>query len=425
MLAKWLNFTFFLSLIMTSTPLWGQAENGTNCYRFLQPETPISSTSPDAQRAEIWCYQNFKSGLFIYNADDSEVRAETSLYLDSKGIITHGVLVSGELSLYRILAVQFNPYSIPLSEPRGAPRARPNEIHASADSARQILELLKSEPSLPIERFALTSEKYSAYVPTERIPWRGYWWPYAGRPLSAGANSPLAKYDRIVSAQTGSNPGARAWENSRHYYKGINWEGHCNGWVASAILRKEPTQALRDPVTGLIVSVSDQKGILSERDYCASTAFYGRRYRGQAGNDISDIYPALFHKVIVYYIGFAGKPVAIDYRRDSPVENHIITGYSMEMERTGPRTVKVTAQLEVRKYDRTSSWPPGPAPSYTRTYRYVLREDSNGQIISGYWLSENPDFLWVPLSSPRCKSQNPNISEAWTVHILNLPPANP
>src|SRR5262249_43999970 len=150
------------------------------------------------------------------------------------------------------------------------------------------------------------------------FPWRGYWWPFKGQSLAG----PLSRYDQFVAARTGSNPGSRAWEASHHYSTGIWWQGHCNGWAASALLRAHPSTAKRDRVSGVVFSVSDQKGILAEKDFCAAVAFFGHRENGLPTDDPYDIHPALFHQTLTYYIGQLHKPVAMDYHADPVIDNH-------------------------------------------------------------------------------------------------------
>lgn len=412
-----------LGIFTAISPLKLRAETTPTCYRILKSETAEASATPHGDEFEVWCYQNVSEGLFIFNADGDRVSAETALLIDEKNEIIHGSMVADEVSLHRVSAHQFNPFSIPLVEPRGESPARPEEIRAAFDTAPAVLDQFRVGQRIPAADLVLNPGRAIASVPRDRLPWRGYWWPYKGMPLARNSGSPLGKYDRFVTSYSGSNPGSADWERSRHAYRGINWEGHCNGWAASAILRKEPKIRKRDPRTGIVFTVADQKGILSERDYCASTAFFGRRYNAKPGQDISDIYPDLFHKTITYYIGQLGKPVALDYKRGFEVDNHIASGYRMNVEKLNSNTYRITTVLTVHKYDSSSRASPGVAPTYKRTYRYQLKVDGNGQIASGRWLSGNPDFLWVPLASPKCRTQNPQIEEDWTVRILGLPPA--
>ena len=114
----------------------------------------------------------------------------------------------------------------------------------------------------------------------------------------------------VRTPRTETCPGAAAWESTNHRYQGTWWEGHCNGWAASSVLRVQPVASKRDPCSGLVFSVSEQKGLLAERDLC---------------------------------------------------------------------------------------------------------------IVGGSWFSDNPDFLWVPLSPGTCDENNPRVQETWLQAVLNLP----
>lgn len=413
-----ISFAGLLGLLILPINLKAE-ETPTRCYQFTLTESPANSRhTHQSPRKEVWCYQQLSSPsgvLYIYNADDKTVRPELSMLIDTFGFITHGSLLAGSLTTHKVDSKKFNPYSIPTEEPKGQPRVSPAHEAQIDSSAQENLKFLLSQSPSSIE-FSLQEGTFSAS--TQILPWRGYWWPYKGAPLYGSSSSPLAKYDRFVRARTGRNPGAQSWESANHRFSGTWWEGHCNGWAASSVLRAEPRRSKTDPLSGVTFTVADQKGILSETDYCANVAFFGRRYRGRPGDNIRDIDPATFHRTLVYYIGQIGKPVSIDYRADSAVDNHVISGYRMTLTRIGSNTYSVTTVLKVHKYDGTRSQPPGVAPSYSRTYRYTLRETSTGLV--GSWRSLNPDFLWVPLSIADCGSNNPRVSHATVQQILNL-----
>ena len=81
-------------------------------------------------------------------------------------------------------------------------------------------------------------------------------------------------------------------------------------------------------------------------------------------------------------------------------------------------SLEVTAVLQMHKYDGKNTDEVGVAPRYTRTYRYVLNTDVGGVITSGYWISGNPDFMWVPLSPSTCRSGNSWVNEEWVQAII-------
>lgn len=401
-----------LSLISLSA----DATERSLCFR-------LSMSGPEAEseehaRSETWCYQHPAelggSVLFIYNADQEEARPELAMLVEKDGTITHGSLMNDELSIHRSRG-GFNPYNVPLAEPEGGRAVGPGEEKASAASVRATLATLaahRGEMAVSSGAELSTGESLASGSAAFK-PWRGYWWPQKGATLASG---PLARFDAYVKTQTGSNPGSAAYERSHHGYSGVWWSGHCNGWAASSVLRNEPRVSRTG--SGITFSVSDLKGLLAETDYCAAVAFFGSRNRGGGNN--GDIRPHLFHKTLRYYIGSLRKPVAMDYRSDEAVDNHVISAYSMNMEPTGPDTFRVTTVLTVHKYDLSKTNNPGIAPAYSRTYKYNLRVDSNGNAVGGSWISGNPDFLWVPLSPKDCSSNNARLSREWVSKILSM-----
>jgi hypothetical protein len=411
-------FILTLAFLSIHSPAKSQADTPATCYRFSMPDSPANSASLTRERAEVWCYQKISQpvvGTYIYNADSEVARPELSILIEPDGIMTHGSLLSGDLSVHRLKAAQFNPFSIPLKEPKFLPTIFVPHTEQFSESLQKNLNFLMSQPPL-FEDFAIQEGESNQNASIK--PWRGYWWPYKGQPLYGSSSSPLAKYDKFVKARTGSNPGARSWESANHSYSGTWWEGHCNGWAASSVLRRQPTSSKTDSASGVTFSVADIKGILAETDYCANVAFFGKRYRGSSSN-LYDISPGSFHRTLTYYIGSLGKPVAVDYRRDSAVDNHVISGYTTNISRTGSNTYAVTTVVRIHKYDGTRNTSPGTAPQYTRTYKYTLRESSDGSL-SGSWRSTNPDFLWVPLSTGDCNSNNARIRHSRVQEILDL-----
>lgn len=402
------------------------SETQPNCYSFTLADSP-EADAVIVENKETWCYQKLNSPqgtIFVFNADADKVVPELSFLVDADGVMTHASLMQGQRTVHKILAKEFNPFSIPYNEPKNMQSLVPQFVNKELlKSANEALRVLSTSDAKLAQINTLEMDVGEIVEDTDIKPWRGYWWAYNGRRLSNGANSPMAKYDRFVKAREGSSPGAQAWENSRHRYHGINWEGHCNGWAASSVIRPEPINSKFDEKSGMTFSVSDQKGLLAETDYCVKVAFFGNRYRG-SGSNPRDIGPALFHKTLRYYIGTLKKPVATDYKRFEDVDNHVISGYTMNIKKTGTNTYAVTTKIRIHKYDKGPSSEPGMAPLYTRTYSYRLHEDADGTL-TGSWTSGNPDFLWVPLAIMDCNNNNPRINHDRIQEILDLPSLAP
>lgn len=394
-----------------------------SCYQFERTDSPGRESSAAVVRSETWCYRNLENApgsRMVFNVDGLRTRPEMSILVEPGGFLTHASLLAGELTVHKVRSDDFNPFQIPLEEPHGLePVLLPSDagLERSVEEAERVLR----GSGVSMEVLNLREGSIRASVPPRALPWRGFWWPYRNQTISGRSDSPLAKYDRFVQASTGRNPGAAVWENQRNRYKGVHWEGHCNGWAAASILRAEPRAPRRDPVSGVVFTVSDQKGILSENDYCVQHAFFGSRNRGRATDDARDIRPDLFHQTLQYYIGQLGKPVAFDYNAGSSVDNHVISGYQMDIRRTGAGRFAVVTRVTVHGYDSSKIEIPGVAPTYERTYRYNLFTDASGRLTGGSWSSANPDFLWVPLSPRDCSTHNPRVVEEWTARIMRLP----
>lgn len=391
-----------------------------SCYRFEMQESAAMSAIPILS-TETWCYREMPNpvgSVFIYNADSDRAKAELAAIVEPDGVVTHASLNKGKLTTHKVNGADLNPLPVPLTEPAHLiPRTEDSDVDVS-----DALNVLLRTRSADVPNLSVEEGTFEATVPSANLPWRGFWWSYKSNALAGTSNSPLAKYDRYVQARTGIMPRVASWERTYHKYKGISWEGHCNGWAASAVLRAEPKTSKIYAPTGLVFSVSDQKGILAEEDYCAVVAFYGTRNYGKASNNPRDIHPQDFHKVLSYYIGQLGKVVAIDYFASRTVDNHLVSGYTFDIVRKNADTFTVSAKLTVHKYDSSYKMAPGIAPTYIRNYKYNLRVNSAGTITGGSWISANPDFLWVPLSPTDCSSNNPRMKQELVNEILRLPP---
>jgi hypothetical protein len=372
------------------------------CYSFRTTEVPEREAHPSA-RVERWCYQTLKNngGTYIYNADKEKVRPELALVRAANGVLTHGSLQSGHVTMHSVRAGKFNPFPVPLEEPRHM--AQVDSVSAAlAASAGEVLGQLTAAAN-PNPPESLTASVGTFTATADALPWRGYWWPMKGQPMIG----PMSKYDSY-SASRGSNPGAASWESSHHVSHNIWWEGHCNGWAAAAVLRNEPRESYTDSNSGTSFRVSDQKGILTEEDYCANAAFFGHRYRGPGDVLVS---PAEFYHAFTYYLGSLHKLVAMNEDSNGVVDNRVISSYTMTTAQSAPSQLTVTMVLRVHNYDGSRVEAPGVAPSYMRTYRFTLEQDAEGNVSGGQWLSAMPGFVWVPLSPGKCADGNPRMSE--------------
>lgn len=314
---------------------------------------------------------------------------------------------------------EFNPLGAPLTPPEGAERIDEPIAPASADEPDRNIEAFQEHGHVSVRYAQINAGVLNVTVPEASMPWRGYWFPYKTQRMYKD-EAPLVKYDKFITRRAANtNPDSLTWEIENHA-RGRSWSGHCNGWAAAAIMTPEPKKAITDPITKITFSVTDQKALLTEANYCPKIVFYGRRNYGKPENDPSDIYPTTFHNVLTYFVGELNKPVLVDLMATPAVQNSVITGYTMNIRRLSSNTFDVDARVKVHLYDDELNEEPGVARSVTKKYRYILHTDSSGRVSSGSWISANPDFLWVPLSPGDCKDKNPMVDSFWVDEIFRV-----
>jgi len=159
-------------------------------------------------------------------------------------------------------------------------------------------------------------------------------WSYKLDDLSPMDKTALALYDR---GETTNNPFyMAAWEILNHYSPGGgSWWGHCNGWAAAAILMDEPTEDVSVNIgnSGVQFTAADLKGLLSESHYSTYSRFYGSRYYKE-GDDISDLNPAAFHKLMSFYLMEQQIPMVFDTDSGEQVWNFPAYGADLDVVET-------------------------------------------------------------------------------------------
>jgi hypothetical protein len=403
-----------------------KAAEHTTCYSFDKSAAPTDDPNFSTQvHPETWCYRwlaEKPGSVFLFNVNGDKVTPEMSAIVEPDGTLTHAALNFGKISVHRLKSV-YNPMPVPLTPTEGMTKANITLSPEAEKAASNVVAfLINKSARMSAQLLALNVDTRAAagWVTANVYPWRGGPWAYHAGLLFNGANSPMAKFDRFFSAR-GDATQAQNWESQNHSDIGVKWAGHCNGWAAASTLRPEPTLPLYDAASQTTFSVSDMKGLLTEKDFCARIAFFGNRNNGLPGDDPLDIYPQDFHNTIVYYVGQLHKPVVADIHADPSIRNHVISGYYMTGVPVGPNTYDITMRLQMHQYDEGPSDTPGTAVTYNQDYRYRGVFNAQGQMISGQWQSENPDFLWVPLSPMDCSPTNPNVTEARIQQILALP----
>ena len=138
--------------------------------------------------------------------------------------------------------------------------------------------------------------------------------------------SPMDKWsvvEYLRDTESGNPFRMSAWEYLNSYAPGgESWWGHCNGWAAAAILTNEPRETRSVHVGGHHVrfTAADQKGLLSEAHYSIDSRFFGTRYDGE-DDDVSDLSPADFHRVVGFYLDQQGVPFVMDTTATEQVWN--------------------------------------------------------------------------------------------------------
>lgn len=247
-------------------------------------------------------------------------------------------------------------------------------------------------------------------------PWSGWWWPFHEQmpPNLYQPEEAMARYDSLSLARGQPDPQALAWERERHYTDkpGEEWFGHCNGWAAASILEPEPRKT--NTVQGIEFRVRDQKGLLAEWHWWdPATAFYGTRYNDSSDN-INDIEPQEFHRILIDFIGENGRPLIFDTNggtkeKDNPmVWNFPAYEYKMEYRPDSNHSGRTHVRCQVWFASFTQPDRLGTA-NFIRTYYYWLEGDirrpaagewekstDGGWDTAGDSLADHPDFAWYP-----------------------------
>jgi hypothetical protein len=255
-------------------------------------------------------------------------------------------------------------------------------------------------------------------------PWSGWWWPASDSlgPTLYAPDSPLDKYDRYVANVTGENPGTRAWERQELYFPGSQWAGHCNGFAAAALLEPEPTA----PVTifGITFTVADLKGLLVDYHFADAEAW--------AFGDDGQLNPADFHRMLLNWVGVAGKGFVLTYDMgNGEVWSYPLYRYdsSWIQDPDDPNTWHVTttvwmADMAVPPNFVGTKEYPGAAG---KTFYYTLQGDPNNPT-DGAWEGTSrtgrfahPGRIWYPEPTVRTTDRDlvsPGLDRQTVLNIL-------
>ncbi|MEC7241609.1 MAG: ComEA family DNA-binding protein [Myxococcota bacterium] len=180
--------------------------------------------------------------------------------------------------------------------------------------------------------------------------------------------SPMDKYALDLYFQ---NPGARnnpfyiqAWELLNSYNPGgESWWGHCNGWAAAAIMTNEPRESMTRDINGNEVeyTTADLKGLFSEAHYATYSQFYGSRYNGEE-DDVSDISPKAFHKLVSFYHRELQVPMVFDTTATEEVWNFPAWSTEIDVKETTPEGLADRVNINTASVEELDALPlVGPA----------------------------------------------------------------
>lgn len=418
------------SIISLLISLFTYSAFGLECFEFNFPNSPDRTPLALAERKETWCYKpiqdsNFKT--FIFNYDGKGISENLGMVIGkNKNFLFYDQLF-GKVRVVEQVGSNIVPYQIPFSttglnsnqDIKKIPIIFTDEQNQEIDkmalkmitSKRKIIDF-SNRPGLNSINDEIQNEE--VYLPEDKLPADGYWWPFRNSPMASPDDSPTRIYDLYVKTKTGNDPKSTDWEQSMHSLDNVYWGGHCNGWAASTILYGFFDKNLTfNPGNGgpnIIIEPYQIQGLRTETSFCVKLAFYGNRYYNPSDNP-KDITPELFHKTIRYYLKELGKPIAVDRIATDPVDNSIFSGYKLEVKKQSANKYYVIASMKTHYYSYEKINRKRTAISKTLTYKYYLFTDNNGVITSGEWdnNSPNPDFMWAPLAQMNCGRENPNI----------------
>jgi len=182
-------------------------------------------------------------------------------------------------------------------------------------------------------------------------------WSYEVDELSPMDKLALVRY---LEGQDYPNPFyLSAWEILNSYNPGgESWWGHCNGWAAAAILTNEPRETITHSVDGheIAFTTADQKGLLTESHYSTYSHFYGQRYNGE-DDDITDITPAAFQRIVSFYIKEKGVPLVFDTTASEAVWNFPAYQADLVMEETTPEGALDLVNVNTADFDTLDELP--------------------------------------------------------------------
>jgi hypothetical protein len=275
----------------------------------------------------------------------------------------------------------------------------------------------------------LTVSEGEFMAQADQRPWSSYWYPVNDDILVEGSRrnggqATLDKYDRYSKGQFGKASTAVAEEKRKWLYnpRAANWEGRCGAWAIASVLEPEPVlpiNGVKVPGSDVTFYTRDVKALLIKSyERVDNDAFrrFGQPYFGEAGEgsqNIEDIYPDQFHRVMQAELFERGRPFIMDDSASVEVWNtpvwQVIT--TITRDAGDPRVMHVftrakgtQSSLTTPDYASTHPVPPGGRQLvvdkvYEYTYDLYGISQADGSLLVQYgkWtgdsLKSHPDWV--------------------------------
>lgn len=241
----------------------------------------------------------------------------------------------------------------------------------------------------PISRSV--SVKAASASPTSghsaKIPWSGYWWPQLSSYQTKLYNNPgpMTKYDAVTGASSYS------WEYNNHRTTdpANDWWGHCQAWASAAIMEPQPYGRT---VSGVTFSQDDVEGLYSEVWWGHDMDFWGTRYsnQGTGSEAYKDVYPAVFDRVVRYWIGEQKVALEMDLTTGTPVWNYPVYAFSRSSTWSGGKEYVTMTITRAAPYLGVNGTTP-----IKQTFYYTLQSGTNGVWYNpqGSSVNTHPDYV--------------------------------
>ncbi|MFO0846111.1 MAG: hypothetical protein U0797_27640 [Gemmataceae bacterium] len=251
------------------------------------------------------------------------------------------------------------------------------------------------------------------------LPWSGDWL----KTREARAIRALHKLDLLTGKQ------AAAWEaRAKDPNTACEWSGYCHAWASAAVLEREPrTPLVLRGATGrsVVLSVGDQKALLTLCHDQDEVEHFGERYKGSAEDDRKDIYPDQMWRCLRLYVKQRGIPLILDIDSGVQVWNHPVFRYRVTH---GPHTTPGLRLGRMEIWMADDAVPPDFIGTKVKkkTYQFTFRMNGKALVMgSGRWYGasrkDHPDFAWYPTM---VRPKNPHIDAAAVRRLLGPQPAS-